>query len=82
MTENKLLTRLGTYLDLSAKRRKKKADELEKIIRKIKKKEKALLAEYNDTGKGKKRDMLEKRYQILHAQRKKGLKALKKIRQK
>ncbi|MDB4522014.1 hypothetical protein N9100_01220 [Gammaproteobacteria bacterium] len=81
MTETTLLDRLGSYLDLSAKHRKKKADELEKIIGKLKKKEKALLSEAKNTGKGKKRDMLEKRAEILHAQRKKGLKALKKARQ-
>ena len=81
MTENNLLTRLQAYLDLGTKRRKKKADELEIVISKIKKKEKALLAECHNAGKGKKREMLEKRILILHAQRKKGLKALKKIKQ-
>jgi hypothetical protein len=82
MTENNLLTRLEAYLDLGAKRRKKKADELEKVIRKIKQKEKALIAECRNAGKGKKRETLEKRHLILHAQRKKGLKALKEIKQK
>ncbi|MBW1946199.1 MAG: hypothetical protein JRJ51_25765 [Deltaproteobacteria bacterium] len=82
MTENKLLTRLEAYLDLGAKRRRKKADELEKVIRKIRQKEKALIAECRNACKGKKREMMEKRILILHAQRKKGVKALKKIRQK
>ena len=82
MTENNLLTRLEAYLDLGAKRRKKKADELEKVIRKIKKKEKALVTECRNTCKGKKREMMEKRILILHAQRKKGVKALKKFKQK
>ena len=82
MTETKLINRLGAYLDLGAKRRKKKADELKKIIRKIKNKEKALIAECRNTCKGKKREMIEKRILILHAQRKKGVKALKKIKQK
>ncbi|HBE92021.1 MAG TPA: hypothetical protein DDW55_05655 [Gammaproteobacteria bacterium] len=82
MTDNNLLARLEAYLDLSAKRRKKKADELEKVIRKIKKKEKALVAECRNTCKGKKREMMEKRILILHAQRKKGVNALKKIKQK
>ena len=82
MKENNLLTRLEAYLDLGAKRRKKKADELKAIIGKLKKKEKALIAEYQKAGKGKKRETLEKRCMILHAQRKKGLKALKKINQK
>ena len=80
MTETKLINRLGAYLDLSAQRRKKKANELEKVIRKIKKKEKALVTECRNTCKGKKREMMEKRILILHAQRKKGVKALKKIR--
>ena len=80
MPENKLLTRLEGYLNLSAKRRKKKANELKVLIGKLKKKEKALIAESHKAGKGKKRETLEKRCMILHAQRKKGLKALKKIR--
>ena len=82
MPETKLLTRLEGYLNLSAKRRKKKADELKVLIGKLKKKEKALIAESRKAGKGKKRETLEKRCIILHAQRKKGLKALKKINQK
>jgi len=82
MTDNNLLSRLEAYLDLGAKRRKKKADELRKVIRKIKKKEKALISECRNTCKGKKREMMEKRILILHAQRKKGVKALEKIKQK
>ena len=79
MTEKNLLNRLEAYLDLNAKRRKKKADELKAIIGKLKKKEKSLIAEYQKTGNAKKRGRLEKRCTILHAQRKKGLKALKKV---
>ena len=79
MSENKLLKQLKNYLDLGAKRRKKKADELKKVIKKLRKKEKDLIAESEKVGNGKKRDMLRKRIDILHAQRKKGLKALKKI---
>lgn len=82
MTETKLINRLGAYLGLNAKRRKKKAGELERVIRKIRKKEKALIAECRNVCKGKKREMMEKRILILHAQRKKGVKALKKIKQK
>jgi hypothetical protein len=79
MSENKLLKQLKNFLDLGAKHRKKKADELKKVIRKLRKKEKELIAESEKVGSGKKRDMLRKRIDILHAQRKKGLKALKKI---
>ena len=81
MSENKLLTRLKSYLDLSSKHRKKKSDELKIIIRKIRKKEKALIIECRNT-KSKQQKTLQKRIAILHAQRKKGLKALKKIKQK
>ena len=79
MAENKLLKRIDSYFNLSAKRRKKKADELKAIIGKLKNKEKALIAKLRKTDKGKKREILKKRCIILHAQRKKGLKALKKI---
>ena len=79
MSENKLLKQLKNFLDLGAKHRKTKADELKKVIKKLRKKEKELLTECDTVGNGKKRDMLTKRIDILHAQRKKGLKALKKI---
>ena len=79
MSENKLLKQMKNYLDLGAKHRKKKADELKKVIKKLRKKEKDLIAESEKVGNGKKRNMLRKRIDILHAQRKKGLKALKKI---
>lgn len=80
MTENNLITRLRDFLDLGAKRRRKRADELEKLIRKFRKKEKAVIAECRKVGKGKKRKILDERRRILHAQRKKGEKALRKIR--
>jgi len=79
MSENILLKQIKNYLDLGAKQRKKKADELKKVIKKLRKKEKDVIAECGKAGNGKKRDMLRKRINILHAQRKKGLKALKKI---
>ena len=79
MPEKKLLSRLGSLLDLGARRRKKKADELEQIIKKLKKAEKSMITSCRDVSKGKERDTLAKRYRILHAQRKKGQKALKKI---
>ena len=81
MPERKILARLGSYLDLGAKRRRKKAEELEKIIKKLKKHEKAMIANCRNIPKGKERDMMAKRYRILHAQRKKGQKALKHINQ-
>ncbi len=79
MSENKLLKRLETYLGLDAKNRRKKADELEKIIKKLKKKEKKLIVECVTVVEGEQKEILDKRISILHAQRKKGLKALKKI---
>jgi len=81
MPDKKLLARLGSFLDLGAKRRRKKADELEKIIKKIRKHEKAMIANCRNVSKGKERDLLAKRYRVLHAQRKKGEKALKKVRE-
>ena len=81
MPENKLFTRLKKYLDLDARQRSEKAGKLKKVIKKLKKMEKELIAEYDTTGKGEKHKTLKKRIAILHAQRKKGLKALKKIKQ-
>lgn len=79
MPENKLLNRLEMYLGLDAKKRKEKAAELEKVIKKLKKKEKELIARCASMAEDEQRSILEKRINILHAQRKKGLKALKKI---
>ncbi len=81
MPENKLFTRMKKYLDLGTKRRREKAGKLKKVIKKLKKMEKELIAERHNAGKGEKHKTLEKRIAILHAQRKKGLKALKKIKQ-
>ena len=81
MAEKKLLARLGAYLDLNRKRRKKKADELEELIKKITKKERTMIAKCRQCKGTKECESLKKRYRILHAQRKKGQKALKKIKQ-
>lgn len=82
MPEKKLLARMRNFLDLSSKRRKKKADELEELIKKIRKKERAMIAKSRQCKGSKECEMLKKRYRILHAQRKKGQKALKQVRQK
>ena len=80
MSENKLLSRLETYLGLDTKKRKEKAGELEKVIKKLKKKEKELIVECGTiVDDEQQHSILEKRINVLHAQRKKGLKALKKI---
>ncbi|RKZ68458.1 MAG: hypothetical protein DRQ44_04370 [Gammaproteobacteria bacterium] len=81
MPENKLFARMKKYLDLDAKRRKEKAGKLKKVIKKLKKLEKELTTEYQNTATGEEQKTLENRIVVLHAQRKKGLKALKKINQ-
>ena len=43
MAENKIIARLGAILDLGGKNRKKKADELEGLIKKIRKKERKVI---------------------------------------
>ena len=80
MSEDKLLTRLAEYFNLSAKRRRKKVEELEKVIRKIKKKEKEMVANCRKVRGEEEREILKQRYRILHAQRKKGQKALRRIK--
>ncbi len=79
MSENKLLSRLESYLGLDIKKRKEKAGELEKVIKKLKKKEKELIAECAVNVDEEQQSLLEKRISILHAQRKKGLRVLKKM---
>jgi exoribonuclease R len=82
MPERKLIARMRAYLDLGSKRRKKKADELEALIKKIRKRERAMIAKCRHVKGSKECELMKKRYRILHAQRKKGQKALKLIRHK
>lgn len=79
MTDKNLLEKLSDYLGMGAKKRRRRQDELHKLLKALKSREKKLLAKCALLSAGRKRKLLEKEIAILHVQRKKGLKALKKL---
>ena len=79
MTTNKLLNAIGDFFDESKKKQRNKKKYLKEVLHKLKTKQKALrekLSDEKDKGKSK---SLQKEIDVIHAQRKKGLKLLKKM---
>jgi len=79
MKLRKLVRKLDDFLDADARERKEHRDEMKALLRKMKDKEKSLsaraLAEFDEN----KRSALRKQIEMVHAQRKKGIDALKKL---
>jgi hypothetical protein len=81
MKSQQLLKQLGDFLDMGAKKRRKKMKELKELLKALKQKEKKLIANCNKEPKGRNRKMINREIAVLHEQRKKGLKALKRLKQ-
>ena len=79
MSQNKLLKKLSELLDLDKKERRKRIEELQDLVKALKLKEKKLLSKCQVQSPGSKKKMLEREIAVLHAKRKKGLKAIKKL---
>lgn len=79
MSQNKLLKKLSELLNLDKKERKKRIEELQDLVSALKAKEKKLLSKCQVQAPGNKKKMLEREIAVLHAKRKKGLKAIKKL---
>lgn len=79
MNRQELLKKLGDYLDLGQKKRRKNVQDLKVLLKKLKQQENKLIAKCRDLSSGNKRKMLKGEIAILHTKRKKGLKALKKL---
>ncbi|MBT4159876.1 MAG: hypothetical protein HOC70_01850 [Gammaproteobacteria bacterium] len=78
--QKKLLKKLKTYLSADADDLRKKDDGLSKVLKKLKKKEshlKKLAAAESDAGE---REYLEQELEVVHSQRKKGIKLLAEVR--
>lgn len=73
----KLLEILGNIFDMKANEREKKKKELKQVLRKLKGKEAALIEKLKHEKDKDKREKLQQKIDILHAQRKKGLVILK-----
>ena len=79
MSQNKLLKKLSELLGLDKKERKKRVMELQKLLKALKQKEKKLIAKCAKQLPDSKKKMLEREIAVIHAKRKKGLKAIKKL---
>jgi hypothetical protein len=79
MSKKKLLQQLSNFLDMGNKKRSKYAKELKKLLKELKVKEKELIEKCSITPSNNKRKMLNREIVVIHAKRKKGLDALKKI---
>ncbi len=77
MKYKKLLKQLKTLLSEEEHDKKAQCKELKKLLKLLKKKEKSLKARLEEASDEKQREKLRKRIGILHAQRKKGVAALK-----
>ncbi len=79
MSKNKLLKKLSELLDMGKKERKKRVTELQELLKALKLKEKKLIAKCQNQLPDDKKKMLEREIAVIHAKRKKGLKAIKKL---
>jgi len=77
MKTRKLLEKLVNYLDADARQRKKERDDMKAVLKKLKRREKKLKKQLEDENDEQKKAALQGEIDILHAQRKKGVKLLK-----
>jgi len=82
MKLGKLTRKLEDFLDADARERKEHRDEMKVLLRKMKDKEKSLLAKALVEFDEKRLDALRKQIDMVHAQRKKGINALKELTKK
>jgi hypothetical protein len=79
MNKKELLNKLTNFFDMDKKKRKKNAIELKKLLKALKNEEKKLINKSHLELSSAKQKMIIREVTILHAKRKKGLKALKKM---
>jgi predicted Fe-Mo cluster-binding NifX family protein len=79
MNSKKLLKKLGDFFDMDKKKRQKNAKELKSLLKLLKEEEKNLVIICQNQSPQNKKSMLKREIDVLHARRKKGLKALKKL---
>ncbi len=80
MKYKKMLKQLKALLSEKEHQKKEQCDELRGLLKTLKQKEKSLKAKLEGIEDQVQREKLEKRIGIIHAQRKKGLKALKSMK--
>jgi Skp family chaperone for outer membrane proteins len=79
MTSNKLIKQISDLFGMKKKKMCKRRDELKNLLKQLRKKERDLQGKAKAEIDSKKTDKLQKRISVIHAQRLKGLKTLKKM---
>ncbi|MBF0255193.1 MAG: hypothetical protein HQL47_01785 [Gammaproteobacteria bacterium] len=79
MTTKKLIKQLSALFDRKKRKICKRKGEIKKLLKQLRKKEHDLIDKYKDEKDDKKRDRLKKNIQVVHAQRLKGLRSMKKM---
>ena len=82
MKTKDIVKSLGSALDLDNKKKKKKADALRKILKKLKRKETNLKERLKGAKSGKEKSALVAKLKVNRAHRKKGVKVLRKLSSK
>ena len=77
MKTRKLLAQLMAYLDGDARQRRRERDDLMTVLDKLKRREKKLKRQLDDERDAERRVVLQQEIDIIHAQRKKGVRLLK-----
>ncbi len=80
MATNKLLAQLSDFFDSKKRMQREKIKSLKVLLKKLKKRSKELNQKLSSEKNSKAKQALEKEILIVQAQRKKGLKLLKKLR--
>lgn len=81
MGSSKLLARLSEFFDQDLPSKRKQTAEMKQLLKKLKKKERDLIHEYQHELDDEQKQRLKQKVDILHAQRKKGLAVLKELKQ-
>ncbi len=79
MKAHELLERLAGFLDAGKRERRARADSMKDVLRKLKKKERSIEEKIRHEGDARERERLERKLGVVHAQRKKGVRALRKL---
>ena len=79
MKRKKLLKKLTDYFDMDARKLCQRRNKMKELLRQLRKKERELQIKHDKEDDAEKRERLKKHLAIIHAQRIKGIKALKEM---
>ncbi len=79
MKEKKLLNKLKAFFGSSERKRKKQKSDVKEILRKLKKRERKIKQKQSSEKKAAKRKQLQREIDVIYAQRKKGIKLIRKL---